>query len=744
MDKYTKSNARFTVITDGVIRMEYAENKAFLDEPTLFAKRENTSDADISDVNGTLTVKTEKFTLTYKGTGPFSRDDLSCRIHTDGVDTVWHYGDEPKNNLKGTLTTLDGVCGERPLPDGIISKDGFYVFDDSSKPKLRNGWIENRSEDHKIDLYLFAYGLDFKAAIRDLAKVSGEFPLPRRCIFGSWYSRWWKYTSAEFIDLVDQYDKNDFPLDIMVMDMDWHYQDWGHNEGEPYALYGYGHAGQNLGWTGYTWNKTVIPDPKGLIEELKERKIRTVLNDHPADGLRDHDEGYDSFIAELDSNGYTEEVLDIPEKISDREKNNADRNIKNFRFNAGSPVYMNAFFNHALAPKEDLGIEFWWLDWQQDYIYPTVNKIKDLPHLPWLNHLYYEHSRNNGTRGASCSRWGGIGDHKHPAYFSGDAVSGWETLAFEIKMTATASNAGCFWWSHDIGGFVDPIPGGQSENYVRWVQFGAMSASLRLHMNGVEGFDRRPWTWGEPYCSAMRKAFHLRSRLFPYIYSSAAESAFNALPFLRPLYYEAPDKNEAYENPTTYFLGSHLIVSPVCSPAKENGKAETKLWLPDGLWVDMFTEKCYTGGSYTIESTLETFPLFCRANTPIVTRPYTSRMTTDPLTDIYVDVYCQNDESGSFVLYEDDGETELYREGQRRETAISYEKSGGAYKLAFTPSGTFEGAPKKRNVTVRLHNVKGPVSCAEADKVSYDPTSNTLCIELMSRSADEPFVIVAK
>lgn len=744
MDKYIKGNARFTVITEGVVRMEYSERGEFLDDPTLFAARENTTDAFFSDISETLTVKTEKFTLTYKGTDPFSKENLYCRIHTAGIDTVWHHGDELKNNLKGTLTTLDGVDGDRPLPDGIISTDGFYVIDDSGKPFLKNGWVENRCESHKSDLYLFAYGLDFKAALKDLAKVSGEFPLPRKCIFGSWYSRWWKYTSEEFLDLVDQYDKNDFPLDIMVMDMDWHYQDWGHNEGEPFALYGYGHAGQNLGWTGYTWNRTVIPDPKALLDELKERKIKAVLNDHPADGLRDHDDGYDDFIAELDKKGYKEEVPDIPEKISDREKNNIDRNVKNFRFNAGSPVYMDAFFNYALSRIEDYGVEFWWLDWQQDYIYPSVNKIKDLPHLPWLNHLYYEHSKRNGKRGASFSRWGGIGDHKHPAYFSGDSVSGWETLAFEVKMTATASNAGCFWWSHDIGGFMDPVPGGQSENYVRWVQFGAMSASLRLHMNGVEGFDRRPWTWGEPYCSAMRKAFHLRSELFPYIYSSAAESSFNALPFIRPLYYEAPNEKYAYEYPTTYFLGSHLIVSPVCSPAKDDGAARTDLWLPEGCWVNMFTGEYFESGIHTVESSLDTFPLFCRVNTPIVTRPYTSRMTFDPLTDIYVDVYCHKNGKGTFILYEDDGETELYKDGHKRETFITYESSDGSHKITFTPQSTYNDAPKTRNITVKIHNTDCPESLMGDGSMSYDNTSKTVFIELCNAPADAPVEIYVK
>lgn len=743
MHSYIVGNARFTVITEGVIRMEYAENRSFVDDPTLFAVRKNFFDADFFEENGTLTVKTKKFTLKYTDNGPFTAENLTCRIHTGGVDKIWHYGDSLSNNLFGTLVTLDGVNGERPLPDGIISRDGFYVFDDSAKPVIFEGWIKNRSEDSVTDIYLFAYGKDYKSALRDLSSVSGEFELPRRCIFGSWYSRWWKYTADEFITIADEYEKNDFPLDIMVMDMDWHYQDWGRNEGEPLALYGYGHCGQNLGWTGYTWNKTVIPDPPALISKLKSRGIKTVLNDHPADGLRDHDDGYSEFIEELSANGYTEEVPDIPSLISEREKKNMDRNVKNFRFNAGSSVYMDAFFEHALSRIEKDGAEFWWLDWQQDYIYPTVNKIKDLPHLPWLNHLYYEHSKNGNKRGASFSRWGGIGDHKHPAYFSGDAVSSWETLAFEIKMTATAANAGCFWWSHDIGGFVDYVEGGQAENYVRWVQFGAVSASLRLHMNGVEGFDRRPWTWGEPYCSAMREAFHLRSKLFPYIYSSAYTSYKKSLPFIRPLYYESPECNEAYEHPYTYFLGEHMIASPVVAPM-DGDTAVTRLWLPEGEWVDIFTGKRYKSGNVEIENGLFSFPLFVKVGVPFVTRPYCSRMTTEPYGELNIDIYTGESAEGISSLYEDDGESEEFKLGKCRITRMRYFSKNGEHLLSLVPQGIFDGAIENRDLKITFHNVgeNNEFSASAEFEAAYENGNATVIFKNIS--ANEELEIILK
>jgi len=712
MSSFIKGNARFSVLTEGCIRIEYALDRCFADDPTLFAVRSSFCQAEITEDKDTLTVKTKKLTLRYTGSEPFSRDNLSVAVHTSGKDTIWHYGDESRNNLGSTLSTLDGVNGERPLPDGILSRDGFYVIDDSGKPLLHDGWLKARPGEHKTDLYFFAYGTDYKSALRDLSYVSGKMEMPRKYFMGSWYSRWWPYTSDEFLAIADEYALHDFPLDIMVMDMDWHYQDWSHREGHPRALFGYGHAGENIGWTGYTWNRTLIPDPEKLIDSLHKKGLKVVLNDHPADGIRDHDEMYSDFIADLKSKGYKEEVPTVEEKVSAAERENLSRNIENYRFNAGNRDYMETFFKNAHRRIEKQGVDFWWLDWQQDRIYPHVHNMPGLLHLPWLNHLYYENSKSGNKRGMSFSRWGGIGDHKHPAYFSGDAATGWETLAFEIKMTATAGNIGCFWWSHDIGGFFDPVPGGQAECYVRWVQFGATSAALRLHVCGDENIDRRPWTWEEKYCTAMREMFHLRSRLIPYLYSLAFESYRDSVPLLRPLYIEHPENEEAYLHPQTYMLGGNMVASPVCRPMEGKETVISNVWLPDGIWFDLFSSKRYEGGHIKVENTLNTFPLFVRAGFPLTTQPYRDRMTSAPYTEINIEVFCDGNAVGEYFLYEDDGESEGFKFGKRRITNITFAENDKKYTFTLTPSGDYENSPKKRDIRFVLKN------CDEISKAS--------------------------
>ena len=698
MKTFIMGNARFSVLSAGVIRAEYANGKAFCDSETLFAKRDSAEgdffcEGKVSDTS--LTVRTDILTLKYTG-GAFSHDSLS--VESPLIDGgVWHFGDRDCGNLGGTLTTLDGVDGFRSLPDGILSEDGISVVDDSGTTVIKNGWAALRDPANISDIYIFVYGRNYRGALRDLCAVSGGTQLPRKYFFGSWYSRWHGYSADEFLSIVDEYDEHGFPLDILVMDMDWHYHDWCYKEGDPRPDFGYAHAGGNMGWTGYTWNRRLIPDPAALIAELHRRGVAVTLNDHPCDGVRTHEECYPVFHSHIEKSGYAEKVPDVAEKISEREKENSPRDPGNLRFNAGDRDYMEAFFAATDSVMEDIGADFRWLDWQQDYIYPFVNGLPGLTHLKWLNRLYYEHSRKSGRRGMSFSRWGGMGDQKHPAYFSGDLISSWETLDFEIQMTVSAGNAGCFWWSHDIGGFYDPVPGGQSELYVRWVQFGALSPALRLHVCG--DIDRRPWKWGEPFCSAMRKSFRLRSELMPYIYSSAYESYRDCVPLLRPLYLDMPECDEAYRHPSAYFFGPSLLAYPVHTPGVgERYTAASRVWLPKGRWYGWFDKKSYTAGFHTVMSDLEAFPLFVRSGVPVVTQPYSARMATAVPENLNVRIFCGFEKSedgaenaeklcGASVLYEDDGITEEYKDGRLRLTNIEYRRSSGGHTLKLTPSG---------------------------------------------------------
>src|SRR5438309_2329297 len=155
-----------------------------------------------------------------------------------------------------------------------------------------------------------------------------------------------------------------------------------------------------------------------------------------------------------------------------------------------------------------------------------------------------------GKRGLLFYRWGGLGNHRYQIGFSGDTTSDWPSLAFQPYFTATAANVGYAYWSHDIGGHLPGVVG--PELYTRWIQFGAFSPVLRTHTTKNPEAERRIWAYPAPYADIMHQAFVLREALIPYIYTEARRTYDTGVAFLRPLYYDSPEAEEAYHVPGEY------------------------------------------------------------------------------------------------------------------------------------------------------------------------------------------------
>ncbi|MGH9564166.1 MAG: TIM-barrel domain-containing protein, partial [Terracidiphilus sp.] len=270
----TCGHARFTVLTPELIRMEWSADGKFEDHASLvfinrrlpvprFEKRITTG------ASATLTIKTDGLTLNYAptGDGHFTHDNLSIAFDSDSKLALWRPGDSDTQNLMGTTRTLDGALGsktQQPIEPGLVSRAGWTLVDDSTRPlfdstdfRFVNGenspwpWAmarpANEAPGKYTDWYFFGYGHDYKQALGDFVKVAGRIPLPPRFAFGVWWSRYWAYSDQELDDLVQGFRENDTPLDVLVIDMDWHNTLGMHfNQNDA--------SGHRLGWTGYTWN----------------------------------------------------------------------------------------------------------------------------------------------------------------------------------------------------------------------------------------------------------------------------------------------------------------------------------------------------------------------------------------------------------------------------------------------------------------------------------------------------------
>ena len=235
---YQDHQVRITLITDGVARLEYSPNGKFVDDYSQVAVNRTYAPVAFKLSQGGKNVKisTKAMVISYKkGTGRFSADNLtiaSANKKAKGAFT-WHPGLKDEANLKGTYRTLDGYDGNmrkgKPMPieDGLLSRSGWTFIDDSKSYLFDHSdwpWVAERDTTADAqDWYFMAYGHNYKKALNDYTVFSGKVPLPPKFAFGYWWSRYWSYSDDEMRQLVKDFHDYDIPLDVLVVDMDWHY-----------------------------------------------------------------------------------------------------------------------------------------------------------------------------------------------------------------------------------------------------------------------------------------------------------------------------------------------------------------------------------------------------------------------------------------------------------------------------------------------------------------------------------------
>ncbi len=639
---------RLTVLTPGLVRLEWSDTGEFEDRASTFAVHRalpvpaydvRRPDGD----DGRVELDTDCLHLEYDG-GPFSPSGLKVSVprSLDSSHTsVWRYG-EPADGLGGTTRTLDEADGAVPIGGGVVSRNGIAVIDDSGSFLLEDGAPASRRAGNR-DLYVFARGFDYRAAVADLHAVSGPVPRLPRWTLGNRWSRYHPYSATEYLELLDRFDDERVPLSVAVIDMDWHWVDIDPRHG--------------VGWTGYSWNTDLFPDPPAFLRELHERGLRVTLNVHPADGVRSFEDAYPEMAAAMG--------LDP----------DSGRTVA---FDPTDPTFMDAYFELLHHPLEDDGVDFWWLDWQQG----AHTRVPGVDPLWLLNIAHYNDSGRDGDVPLTFSRYAGPGSHRYPLGFSGDTVISWESLDFQPHFTATASNIGYGWWSHDIGGHLWGRR--DDELSVRWVQLGCFSPVLRLHSTLHPFIRKEPWSFPAEARTTIDRFLRLRHRLVPYLHSMNVRAAEQSLPLVEPMYWEHPEQRSAYEVPSQFRFGTEVVVAAITAPQHPQLRlGSTRAWLPEGGWTDLLTGTRYAGGrEVRLHRPADGYPVLLPdgALLPLagedddavgVEHPEVLELVLAPGAD------------GSFDLVEDDGSLQ----GARATTPLRYDAASGTLRL-----GPVEGA----------------------------------------------------
>ena len=681
---YADNHVRFTVISDGAVRMEYAPDGQFVDTKSFVAVQRAYPAADYRVKRGAwIEIATPKMVLRYrKNSGPFTASNLSvCSPKGAAVPFVWKPGMQQKGNLKGTYRTLDGYDGDTyvyderrpkmPIEDGLLATDGWTLIDDSDN-FLFDGdkeweWVEKRPDDGAQDWYFLAYGHDYKAALRDFTLFAGKMPLPPRYAFGYWWSRYWAYSDKELRTLVKNFRAYDIPLDVLVIDMDWHYTD-----------------GDRGGWTGWSWNRTLFPDPAKFLRWLDGEGIRSTFNLHPADGVRCGEDSYADVARDMGIDPASKQT--VPWVSSDKK-------------------FIRSIFRRILTPMERDGVDFWWLDWQQQ---PTDPAVEGLSNTWWLNYVFFsDMEKNRDVRPMLYHRWGGLGNHRYQIGFSGDASITWASLDFQPYFNSTASNVLYGYWSHDIGGHhmadrIDP------ELYIRWMQFGALSPVMRTHSAKSAGLKKEVWNFAPEHADILRSTIRQRYALAPYIYTMARKAYDEGISLCRPMYYEWPEASEAYAFRNQYLFGDDILVAPVTAPGKE-GYATVQVWLPEGKWYEWQTGTMLDGGR-TVERTfaLDEYPVYVRAGAILPMYGDTVKNLNANDEEILLTLFPGG--SGEFSLYEDNGDDKRYAAEFAR-THLKSVRNGNLLTVTVGKrTGAYCGMPAERKFSVKVLASAAPAS----------------------------------
>lgn len=729
---------RIGLITDALVRFEWSDSGRFVDDATQMAMVRDFGEKPeftVTERNGWLEIDTPSLHISYNQR-KFSPEGLYATVkHVNAIENTWHYGDVQRRNLGGTYRTLDEANGRIPVDPGVNSTDGWAIIDDSKSNVIRetaevNGnhndfgtWVTPK-EEPTTDLYLFGYGHRYREAVHALYRLTGPTPLLPRFVLGNWWSRYHRYTETEYRQLVERFEKEGIPFTTAVIDMDWHLVD----DVDP--KYG-------SGWTGYTWNKDFFPDPKRFLNWLHEHGMKATLNVHPRDGVRAFEELYPQVAKAMNIDPESGEAV---------------------QFDLTDPKFMEVYFDQLHHPMEEDGVDFWWIDWQQG----GLTRQPGLDPLWGLNHLHYlDSARNDGSdysernpRPLTFSRYAGPGSHRYPIGFSGDTVVTWESLKFQPYFTATASNIGYGWWSHDIGGHMFGYRDEELE--ARWYQLGAFSPINRLHSTDSPFNGKEPWNFRPETECSMDDALRLRHELLPYLYTMNWRAAAEGRPLVEPMYWQSPENVTAYGVEHEFRFGTELIVAPIVTPSDRNAQlAKTDVWLPQGTWFDFFTGRRYEAGSaegrkFEAWRGLDGIPVFAKAGGIVPLQPLDEELNGS-LNSVdnprYLEVAVFPGANGAFDLKEDDGTNQA----QPSDSALAvthmdfrWEADGAVNAFEIAPvAGNVAAVPQQRTWTVTFTGV-APVAVDElivtvgGAEVVPDVSYDTEALSLSVTVADAP------
>ena len=503
-----------------------------------------------------------------------------------------------------------------------------------------------------VDYTVFVGSAD--EIIATYRQLTGVAPLMPRWALGYIHCRERFHSSDEILQTANRFRSEQLPVSVIVQD--WQY--WG-----------------KYGWNAMRFDEEHYPDPKALTDSLHAMNMRLMV----------------SVWSKIDKNSEVGKQM-----LADNYYIPGTDWIDFFNPDAAAAYWKN--FSSRLVP---LGIDAWWQDATEpendDLEGRRVNNGKwageDVRNVyPLLvNKTVYEgllSEKGEGLRPMILTRCGFPGIQRYgSAMWSGDVGNDWETFRRQLTAGLGMQAAGIPWWTYDAGGFFRPGNQYTDQAYIermlRWIETSVFLPLMRVHgyMSNTE-----PWNYGVEAQAVIADCLKERYRLLPYIYSLAAAISFDGSTLMRPLVFDFANDVTALDQKYEYMFGPALLISPVTEPDVKTWK--TYLPKTQGGWYDYYTGQYYEGGqAVTTTVTKARIPVFVRAGSIIL------------LKDDEVLLYPGAD--GTFTLYEDDGTTRAYEQGQY--SRVTFHWDDARRRLTINKRiGKYQEMPVRRTFRIKV------------------------------------------
>lgn len=548
--------------------------------------------------------------------------------------------------------------------------------------------------------YYFINGPDPKKVVERYTALTGRMPLPPRWALGYNQCRWSYYPEARVRLLADTFRVKKVPADVIWLDI--HYQD---------------------GYKPFTWDHSRFPNPKKMISDLRAQHFRivTIVDPHPQalKGYAPYDSGMagDDFVKWPDGKVFEGNVWP-----SDAPKNPGPSVFPDF-----SRPATRKWWGNLYAGLLDDGVAGIWNDMDEPSVFNTdtgtmpLELIHDNDGRPTthaeIHNVYGQLMSRSSYEGLSrlrpkerafvLTRASFAGGQRYAAVWAGDNTADWSSLRQSISTCLGMGISGFPFVGSDISGFVRPATG---ELYARWLQAGVFYPFMRSHTE-LGTPDKEPWAFGARFEEINRRSIELRYQLLPYIYNVMEQASETGVPALRPLFMDFPNDEQTASIDDEFLFGSDLLVAPVLWVQAEG----RQIYLPPGDWYDYWTGRHYSGKSTIhVPVTLDSIPMFVRGGGFIFRQPVVQ--DTDEMPGQPLRVLIAPAAKSESTLYEDDGESLQYREGDFMKCRFSQASDNESTVVDVSaPEGKYRPAPRQLEVEMWMDHAPQAVNEGAGD-----------------------------